>query len=182
MTAAANRIPVRQLDLDTLLPYLDLHLVGATNGVRLFRAAGLSWAGTPYEEDFTRLRQEISEERTFLKRLIKALGHRPSLVKMTLARVLSVIADLDPLNPRRRKASAGAQLELEALQSLLKGKEALWSTLLALSPAGSGQQAKMAETVLNTPVLERLLEASKRQQDTVARVMTETASARFLQQ
>ncbi|MCU1634258.1 MAG: hypothetical protein JWM61_2910, partial [Micrococcaceae bacterium] len=67
-------------------------------------------------------------------------------------------------------------------QSLLKGKEALWSTLLALSPAGSGLQPDMAEPVLNTPVLERLLEASKRQQDTVARVMTETASARFLQQ
>lgn len=177
MTRAADGIPVRQLDLDTLLPYLDLHLVGATNGVRLFEAARVSWAGSPYEEDFARLRQEISEERAFLKRLIKALGHRPSIPKMAFARVMSVVADLDPLNPLRRRATAGAQLELEALQSLLRGKESLWSTLLALS---AGASAIRGETVLDAPALQRLLEASKRQQDTVARVMTETAPARFL--
>ncbi len=177
MTRVTDGIPLRQLDLDTLLPYLDLHLVGATNGVRLFRAARLSWAGTPYEGDFERLRQEIGEERAFLKRLIKSLGHRPGVVKMTAARALSVVADLDPLNPLRRKRTAGAQLELEALQSLLKGKEALWSTLLALSPEAP---ASTGEAVLNRSVLVELLEASKRQQDTVARVMRETAPARFL--
>ena len=177
MTRATDGIPLRQLDLDTLLPYLDLHLVGATNGIRLFKAARLSWAGTPYEQDFERLRQEISEERAFLKRLIKSLGHRPGVVKMTAARALSVVADLDPLNPLRRKRTAGAQLELEALQSLLKGKEALWSTLLALSPEAP---ASTGDAVLNRSVLVELLDASKRQQDTVARVMRETAPARFL--
>lgn len=177
MTRAADGIPVRQLDLDTLLPYLDLHLVGATNGVRLFSAAQVSWTGTPYEEDFARLRKEIGEERAFLKKLIKALGHRPSVLKMTFARVMSLVAELDPLNPLRRKRTAGAQLELEALQSLLKGKEALWSTLLALCAETS---ATPGEDTLNQPTLERLLAASKNQQDTVARVMTGTASARFL--
>ncbi|MHA7207558.1 hypothetical protein [Arthrobacter sp. MDT1-65] len=177
MTHVSDGIPLRQLDLDTLLPYLDLHLMGATNGVRLFKAARVSWAGTPYEQDFERLRQEISEERTFLKRLIKSLGHRPGVVKMAAARAMSVVAGVDPLNPMRRKASAGAQLELEALQSLLRGKEALWSTLLALSP---GASATAGDAVLNHPVLVELLAASKRQQDTVARVMTETAPARFL--
>ncbi|MHA7278722.1 hypothetical protein ACX80H_03095 [Arthrobacter sp. MDT2-2] len=177
MTRAANGIPVRQLDLGTLLPYLDLHLVGATNGVRLFGAARVSWSGTPHEEDFVRLRREIGQERAFLKRLIKALGHRPSFLKMALARALSIVAELDPLNPMRRRATAGAQLELEALQSLLKGKEALWSTLLALSDDAS---ASTGDAVLNRPVLEQLLDASKRQQETVARVMTQTAADRFL--
>ncbi len=177
MTRAADGIPVRRLDLDTLLPYLDLHLVGATNGVRLFDAARTSWAGTSYEADFARLREEISEERSFLKRLIESLGHTPSPVKMAFAHAASVVAQLDPLNPLRRKATAGAQLELEALQSLLKGKEALWSTLLALSPDAV---ATSGDDVLDRGVLERLLEASKTQQDTVARVMTETAAARFL--
>lgn len=177
MTRAANGIPVRRLDLETLLPYLDLHLVGATNGVRLFGAARGAWAGTPYEEDFVRLRQEISQERAFLKRLIRALGHRPGPLKMAFARVLSLVAVLDPLNPMRRRASAGAQLELEALQSLLKGKEALWSTLLALCEHAS---PPATDPVLDRPALEQLLDASKRQQDTVARVMTETAAARFL--
>lgn len=177
MTHADNGIPVRQLDLDTLLPYLDIHLVGATNGVRLFDAARLSWAGTPHEEDFDRLRHEISEEREFLKRMIKNLGHRPNVLKMAFAHIMSVVAQFDPLNPLRRRKSTGAQLELEALQSLLKGKEALWSTLLALPP---GTSTGAGDPVLDRAVLERLLEASERQQDTVARVMTETAPARFL--
>ncbi|MDQ0735279.1 hypothetical protein [Arthrobacter agilis] len=177
MSRAADGIPLRQLDLDTLLPYLDVHLVGATNGVRLFKAARVSWAGTPHEEDFERLRQEINEERAFLKRLIRSLGHRPGVVKMAAARAMSVVAELDPLNPMRRRATTGAQLELEALQSLVRGKESLWSTLLALSSAAT---ASAGDTVLDRPALERLLEASRRQQDTVARIMRETAPARFL--
>jgi hypothetical protein len=177
MTRVTDGIPLRRLDLDTLLPYLDLHLVGATNGVRLFKAARVSWAGTPYEEDFERLRQEIGQERAFLKRLIRSLGHRPGVVKMAAARALSVVAELDPLNPLRRKATAGAQLELEALQSLLKGKEALWSTLLALEPEAP---AAAGDAVLDRSALVRLLDASKRQQDTVGRIMRQTAPARFL--
>ncbi|WP_434993943.1 hypothetical protein [Arthrobacter sp. Ld5] len=177
MTSAPHGVPGTRLDLDVLLPYLDLHLAGATNGVRLFNAARVSWAGTPHEAEFTRLRKEISEERTYLKKLIKTLGHRPSRIKMGFARVASVVAEFDPLNPLRRKATAGAQLELEALQSLLKGKEALWATLLALPPgatAGPGRHG------LDRAALERLLAASREQQDSVARVMTETAPARFL--
>lgn len=186
MTPASTgdpRIPISQLDLETLLPYLDLHLAGATNGVRLFEAAGTSWEGTPYEEVFSRLSEEISEERAFLKGLIKALGHRPSLLKMAFAHAASVIARFDPLNPARRKNTGGAQLELEALQSLLKGKEALWATLLALAPSPETRAPSPispSEDVLNRAALEDLLVTSKRQQDTVARVMTETAAARFL--
>ncbi|MHA7238437.1 hypothetical protein [Arthrobacter sp. TMS1-12-1] len=179
MTRATNGIPGTRLDLDTLLPYLDLHLAGATNGVRLFSAARLSWSNTPHEAEFLRLRKEIGEERTYLKKLIKTLGHRPSRIKMGFAHVASVVAEFDPLNPLRRKATAGAQLELEALQSLLRGKEALWATLLALPPqatAGAGRPG------FDRTALERLLAASKAQQDTVARVMTETAPSRFLLQ
>jgi hypothetical protein len=177
MTHAENGIALRQLDLDTLLPYLDLHLMGATNGVRLFEAAAKSWNGTPFEADFTRLRQEIGEERAYLKRMIRALGHRPNLLKMAVAHVLTVVAEWNPLNPRRRKATAGAQLELEALQSLLKGKEGMWATLLALSTHST---ASVGDAVLNQQVIRELLEASRSQQDTVARVMTATAATRFL--
>ncbi len=177
MKRTENGNPIRPLDLDTLLPYLDLHLVGATNGVRLFDAARRSWAGTPYAEDFARLRQEISEDRAFLKKLMRRLGHRTGVLTMVFARVTSVVAQFGPLNPMRRKASAGAQLELEALQSLLKGKEALWSTLLAISPDAP---VAAGNAVLDRAALERLLESCKRQQDTVARVMTDTAPARFL--
>ncbi|MHA7281879.1 hypothetical protein [Arthrobacter sp. TMS2-4] len=177
MTSATHGVPGARLDLETLLPYLDLHLAGATNGVRLFSAARVSWAGTPHEAEFTRMRKEIGEERTYLKKLIKSLGHRPSRIKMGFARIASVVAEFDPLNPLRRKATTGAQLELEALQALLKGKEALWSTLLALPP---GTTAGPGRPGFDRDALERLLAASREQQDSVARVMTETARARFL--
>lgn len=178
MTPDAARTPVRRLDPSTLHPYLDLHLVGATNGVRLFDAAHTSWAGTPYEEEFARLRMNVREERSTLKRMIRALGHRPSLLKQTLARGLALVSAHNPLNPRRRTASAGAQLELEALLSLLKVKECMWDTLLAL-PAGvltsEGAQA------LDRAALEQLRTDARAQQETVAGVMTATAADRFLQ-
>ncbi|KNC19248.1 hypothetical protein AC792_07585 [Arthrobacter sp. RIT-PI-e] len=177
MQHAENGIALSQLDLDTVLPYLDLHLMGATNGVRLFDAAARSWAGTPFEPVFERLRQDIHEEREYLKRMIRALGHRPNVVKMTVARLLTMVSEWNPLNPGRRQATAGAQLELEALQSLLKVKEGMWATLHALSLHST---AVAGEPVLNHSVIEQLLASSREQQQTVARVMTETASGRFL--
>lgn len=178
MTPDTARPPVRRLDPSTLYPYLELHLVGATNGVRLFDAAHTSWSGTPYEEDFARLRMSIREERSGLKRLIRALGHRPSLLKQTLARGLSVLSAHNPLNPRRRTASAGAQLELEALLSLLKVKECMWATLLALPP---GTATPDGGPALDRTALEQLLTDARAQQESVARVMTATAADRFLQ-
>lgn len=177
MTHDENGIALHQLDLDTVLPYLDLHLMGATNGVRLFDAAARSWAGTPYEEVFEQLHEEIREERDYLKRMIRALGHRPHAAKMAVAHLLTVVAEWNPLNPRRRQATAGAQLELEALQSLLKGKEGMWASLLALCPAST---ATAGDRVLNRRMIEQLLASSRSQQEQVARVMTETAATRFL--
>ncbi|MDF9279273.1 zf-TFIIB domain-containing protein, partial [Arthrobacter sp. EH-1B-1] len=42
----------------------------------------------------------------------------------------------NPLNVSKAENGPGAQLELEALQSLVRGKEALWETLLALLDDG----------------------------------------------
>lgn len=178
MMPDTTRAPMRRLDPSTLYPYLELHLVGATNGVRLFDAAHTSWSGTPYEEVFARLRMSVREERSTLKRLIRALGRRPSRLRQTLARGLAVVSAHNPLNPRRRTASAGAQLELEALLSLLKVKECMWDTLLALP---SGILTPTGAPALDRAALEQLLADARAQQDSVARVMTATASDRFLQ-
>ena len=177
MTHAENGIALHQLDLETVLPYLDLHLMGATNGVRLFDAAARSWAGTPYAVVFEQLHEEIREERDYLKRIIRALGHRPNVAKMAVAHLLTVVSEWNPINLKRRQATAGAQLELEALQSLLKGKEGMWATLRALSAHSA---AVAGDPVLNHRIIEELLASSREQQETVAQVMTETAASRFL--
>jgi hypothetical protein len=175
MNARAQPAGRTHLDKGTLFGYLDTHLLGATNGVRLFEAASRSWEGTDAERELAGLARDIAEERMALKSLIRALGHRPGRVKMGLAHSGALVARVNPVNLLRRKSGEGAQLEFEALQSLLRGKEALWDTLLfvAGTPAGRKEQA------LDPAELERLLEAAREQQKTVARVMRETAVERF---
>ncbi|THJ66273.1 hypothetical protein E8P82_09785 [Arthrobacter echini] len=176
MTPDTERTPAARFDPSTLYPYLDLHLMGASNGIRLFDAAHSSWTGTQYEADFGRLRMTVREERAMLKRLIKALGHRPSLPKQSLARVMALVSARNPLNPRRRTASGGAQLELESLLSVLKGKEALWLTLLAVPLE---DWARAGEGVPGHAAIERSLADCRGQQELVAGIMTATAADRF---
>jgi hypothetical protein len=164
-----------QLDKGTLFGYLDTHLLGATNGVRLFEAASRSWEGTESGAVLAGLARDISEERDALRTLITALGHRPGRAKMAVAHGSAVVSRVNPVNLFRRRSGEGAQLEFEALQSLLRGKEALWDTLLFVSGTAAGQR----EPALNPTELERLLEAAREQQKTVARVMRETAVERF---
>ena len=164
-----------QLDKGTLFGYLDTHLLGATNGVRLFEAASRSWEGTESGAVLAGMARDIATERTALKDLITALGHRPGRLKMTLAHGSALVSRVDPVNLLRRRTGEGAQLEFEALQSLLRGKEALWDTLLFVAGTPAGRR----EPALDPAELERLLKAAQDQQETVARVMRETAVERF---
>ncbi len=161
-------------DAPNLWSYLDSHLLGATAGVRAFKAASKSWAGTSHEQVFVHLAREIDAERTELQELIRALGHEPSKPKLLIGGIGAGIATLNPLNVSRRRRNAGSQLELEALQSMLRGKEALWQTLLALLDSPG------APAPLNRGRIEDLLAHARAQQCSVADVMVATASARFL--
>lgn len=156
---------------ESLAAYLDDHLIGAETGVRLFTAARRTWEGTPYEQTFARLAEEISDERDELESLIHALGYSRSKAKAAAAAVGAAAGKLGPLNPLSTGGGATGQLELEALQSLVRMKESLWRTLLVL--AGTDQR-------FNTARLAELLEAARRQQEDVAEVMEKTAVERFL--
>ncbi|WP_159618366.1 hypothetical protein [Arthrobacter zhaoguopingii] len=164
-----------RLDKGTLFAYLDTHLLGATNGVRLFEAASRSWDGTASGAELAEMARGISGERDTLVRLIHALGHRPGRLKMAAAHTGSLISSVNPINLLRRRSGEGAQLEFEALQSLLRGKEALWDTLLFVAGTPAGRR----EPALDPTELERLLKAAREQQQTVARIMRETAVERF---
>ncbi|WP_026550909.1 hypothetical protein [Arthrobacter sp. Br18] len=156
--------------------YLDMHLMGATNGVRLFEAAARSWSGTRHQEVITRLAQDIDDERAALRRAIEQFGHRPGRVKMFVAHSMARLAAVNPVNPLRRKGNAGAQLELETLLSLLRGKEALWETLISLlhSAPAADRLGFTEEELL------RLLTAARQQQAEIADIMKESAPDRFL--
>ncbi|WP_323958693.1 hypothetical protein GC088_09010 [Arthrobacter sp. JZ12] len=156
-----------------LFRYLEDHFLGATGGVRAFQAAARTWAGTEHEKTLTRLHGEIKAERLELRRSLRAQGHRPNAAKMAFAHVSATAARINPLNVRRSTRGPGAQLELEALQSLVRGKQALWETLLALLDAGwtfSGYDRQR---------LNELAERAQGQQREVAAIMTSTAAHRF---
>ncbi|MHA7262749.1 hypothetical protein ACX80W_06030 [Arthrobacter sp. TMN-37] len=171
-----QQMPKRtELDKGTLFGYLDTHLLGATNGVRLFEAASRSWDGTESGTELARMARDISGERAKLVKLIHALGHRPGRIKMAAAHGGAVVSAVNPINLLRRRSGEGAQLEFEALQSLLRGKEALWDTLLFVAGTPAGRR----EPALDPAELEGLLAAAREQQQTVARIMRETAVERF---
>ncbi|GAB3532218.1 hypothetical protein GCM10027403_04090 [Arthrobacter tecti] len=156
-----------------LLSYLEDHLLGATGGVRLFEAASKTWQGTAHGRTLARLRDEIDGERTKLLRSLRAQGHRLNPAKMAFAYLSAAAARLNPLNVRRTGDGPGAQLELEALQSLVRGKEALWETLLVLLDAGWSFPGYDRES------LGHMARRAREQQQEVAAIMTATAAERF---
>lgn len=156
-----------------LFRYLEDHLLGATGGVRLFAAAAQTWKGTAHGRTLTRLQDEIAGERAELLSSLKAQGHRPNAAKMAVAHVGAAAARVNPLNTRKTAKGPGAQLELEALQSLVRGKEALWETLLVLLDAGWSFPGYRRERLV------LLAERARGQQREIAAIMVATAADRF---
>ncbi|WP_104160621.1 hypothetical protein [Arthrobacter sp. ZGTC212] len=155
----------------SLSAYLDDHLLGAETGVRLFSAARRTWEGSEYEQTFADLESEIAGERDELEQLMLVLGYQRSKFKKALAMAGAVTGKLGPINPLSTGGGTTGQFELETLQSIVRAKECLWRTLLALSAH---------DHRFNPARLQEMIEMAGRQQDAVARVMEETAPARFL--
>jgi hypothetical protein len=159
------------LDDDALSAYLDYHMLAAAGGVRLFEAAKHTWAGTGHGQVLAGLEQEIAADESEVKAISASLGYRRSRVKAALGWAASLVARLGPLNPLKVRHAPAGHLELEALQSALRGKECLWRTLLVLAEA---------DRRLDAARLRRLLDSVGRQQDAVAGIMQQTAAERFL--
>ena len=156
---------------ESLAAYLDDHLLGAETGVRLFKAAVKTWEGTEYEGVFAHLTDQISDERDELETLILALGYQRSSLKRGLAWIGAAVGRLGPVNPLSTGSGVSGQLELETLQSIVRAKECLWRTLLALSAH---------DHRFHSPRIHELLGHARDQQEAVAKVMVDTAPARFL--
>ncbi|MBD7996866.1 hypothetical protein H9639_16335 [Arthrobacter sp. Sa2CUA1] len=156
---------------ESLAAYLDDHLLGAETGVRLFKAARRTWEGTEHEGVFAHLTEEISDERDELETLILALGYQRSRIKMALAWAGALVGRAGPVNPLSTGSGTSGQLELETLQSIVRAKECLWRTLLVLSAH---------DHRFHAPRIRELLHMAQKQQEAVAKVMEDTAPARFL--
>ena len=80
------------------------------------------------------------------------------------------VSKAGPLNLLRRNRGIAGQLELEALQSAVHGKESLWVSLLELS---------RSDDRIDAADMQRLTERAKTQQDQLAHVMLTTIRKRF---
>ncbi|NKX54657.1 hypothetical protein [Arthrobacter mobilis] len=165
-----RKMPAVSVDNKALAAYLNSHLAGAAAGRRMFHAAKRTWVGTEAAAVLDEIERQVHGERQELKQLMHDLGYRRSLVMALVARAGALAGRVNPVNLLRRGRSTGGQLELELLQSALRGKEALWRTLLEL---------QQALPQLNRRRLAELLERTRRQQDAVAGIMRRTALQRF---
>jgi hypothetical protein len=165
-----RKMPAVRLDDKALAAYLDSHLVGSSAGMRMFNAAKRTWKGTEAAGALARIERDVAGERRELKQLMHALGYRRSMFKAAAARAGAAVGKLNPVNPLRTGGGATGQLELELLQSALKGKECLWRTLLELAD----EQPR-----LDRRRLSELLDKVRLQQETVAEIMRRTVPGRF---
>lgn len=159
------------LNHEDLAAYLDYHLLGSAAGVRLFDAVRQSWAGTPQEAEFRKLREELSAERKELKALHRSFGYQRNKLKQIGSAAGAVVSKINPLNPTRASGGVGAEMELESCLSALRGKQCMWQVLTVLAPKDSR---------LNATRFQELEAQAADQQKRVERIMTETAGKRFL--
>jgi hypothetical protein len=109
--------------------YLVDHHAGSTAGLALARRAAANNRGTPTGDALERLVEEIAADRATLKRLLAAVGTRPSRVKDGLALSVEKLGRLK-LNGRLRGYSPLSRLaEIEGLSVGVAGKRALWDSL-----------------------------------------------------
>jgi hypothetical protein len=153
---------------ELLAIYLRDHHAGACAGVRLaHRAAdGVEVAGN----ELKLVAHEIDEDLDSLEQIMTALGVAPSNAKDTLATVAERIGRLK-LNGRvLGRSPLSSVVELEALAAGIRGKEALWRTLLLV---------KASHPPLEQFDLDRLIERAQSQRETVEACSLEAARRAF---
>ncbi|MDI3331565.1 MAG: hypothetical protein QJR09_12665 [Micrococcus sp.] len=161
------------LNRDELQDYLNHHLLGSRSGVRMFRTAADTWNGTPYEEEFKALTEQVSQMQDRLIALIGRLGLKQSPVENVLGKAAEVAGRLNPVNLTRSKTKGMTQVELDILQGALQGQAGMWQVLGRLGelvPDAGLQPSEMAEN----------LQRTREMQEHIRRIGEETLGTRFL--
>ncbi|MFD5593339.1 hypothetical protein [Streptomyces griseorubiginosus] len=141
-----------------LLIYLNDHLAGATAGVELARRTAEEHRASAFGEALENLRQEISQDRQALVRLLADLDVPVRHCKVYGVWPAEKAGRAKPNGRLVRRSGLALLVELEALRLGVQGKAALWRGLLA----ASAQDAR-----LNADRLEELLRRAERQIETL---------------
>ena len=122
------------VDEQMLEDFLNQHLLGSRSGVKAFRAAEQTWAGTSQEAALRRLGDAVQDDQDRLEALIGELGLRTPLVDRAAGAAAEVGGRLNPVNALRTRGSGWTQIELDLLQGMLQAKSAMWHVLEQLAP------------------------------------------------
>ncbi|MCO0633341.1 MULTISPECIES: hypothetical protein [Micrococcus] len=159
------------VDEQMLADFLNQHLLGSRSGVKAFRAAEQTWAGTPQEAALRRLGDAVQDDQDRLEALIGELGLRTPLVDRAAGAAAEVGGRLNPVNALRTRGSGWTQIELDLLQGMLQAKSAMWDVLEQLAPHLPAVDA--AE-------MQALRQRTADQQREVQRITSATLEGRFL--
>lgn len=158
------------LDHDKYAAYLNQHLVAADSGVKAFKAAAHTWAGTPSEAVFRQLHDELSDSHATVKRLIKDLGYKISTRRNLVAGLAQLAGRLNPLNLTRNRDGKMAQLEFDVLAGANRAQQMMWETLLVLADV---------DDRLDKDLCRSMIDRCEDQRARVLKTSQETALDRF---
>ena len=119
------------LTMDLLAHYVRIHLTGAAAGIELFgRGADLD---DPQARATTaRIREELFEERAWLRSLVERLGSTEPTLTQVVAKVGERLGRLKPNGDLLRRTALTDVIDLEAMHDAVSGKVAGWEALLEL--------------------------------------------------
>lgn len=124
--------------------YLSEHHVGSVAGVEHFASARRMWSGTPHQQVFDSLWEQVSEDQNDLERLLKELGHSPHGLAKLAAPWAHLLGKINLLNPLRQRRKTVTQSQVDVLIGLLNAKLSMWRTLLLMAD----QEPLLDETLL----------------------------------
>ena len=159
------------VDEQMLEDFLNQHLLGSRSGVKAFRAAEQTWAGTPQEAALRRIGDGVQEDQDRLEALIGELGLRTPLVDRAAGAAAEVGGRLNPVNALRTRGSGWTQIELDLLQGMLQAKLAMWRVLEQLAPH---------LPAIDAEEMRGLCEKTAEQRRGVERITSATLEGRFL--
>lgn len=153
-------------DPELLGVYLNDHLAGSTGGVELIRRTAQAHEGTERGETLRRLAEEIEEDRSALEEMMARLGVPKQRYKAVLAAVGEKLGRVKANGYALRRSPLSGLIEIETMSLGVQGKSALWRTLRGLAEKDSRLDAEH---------LDRLLDAARRQTETLEQLREETA-------
>ena len=166
----------RGFDHDVYAGYLNAHLLASEAGLRAFKSAKATWAGSPHEQTMRLLIAHIAADRRDLASLIDQLGYHESFLKLWLTNAARVAGTFNPVNILRLRQRPSTQLELDTLTGMVRAKLSMWEALIAVQPrdprlvlsglqeleARAHTQIELIQSISRDSVEERFLEQDPR--------------------